>query len=66
MKIKRKYWQKVLDGDFPSRLQISLSEPIASDLIAVEIEELAKSMYYDNYKENFLEQHEEYKEFLDQ
>jgi|GEM_PF-2961432 len=42
MKIKRKYWQKVLDGDFPSRLQIALSEPIASDLIAVEIQELAK------------------------
>ena len=42
MKIKRKYWQKVLNGDFPSRLQIALSEPIASDLIAVGTEELAK------------------------
>ena len=30
------------------------------------IEELAKSMYYDNYKENFLEQHKEYKKFLNQ
>ena len=24
------------------------------------INELAKAMYYDNYKENFIEQHEEY------
>ena len=26
--------------------------------------ELAKAMYYDNYKENFIEQHEEYKKVL--
>ncbi|MBG98013.1 hypothetical protein CL659_02670 [bacterium] len=42
MKIKRKYWQKVLNGDLPSRLQMALSEPIASDLISVDTEELAK------------------------
>ena len=28
------------------------------------IVELAKAMYYDNYKENFIEQHEEYKKVL--
>ena len=28
------------------------------------IQELAKAMYYSNYKESFIEQHEEYKKVL--
>tara|TARA_B100000029_G_scaffold510816_1_gene603263 strand:- start:3949 stop:4695 length:747 start_codon:yes stop_codon:yes gene_type:complete len=41
MKQENNYWQKVLNGDFPSRLQIALSEPIASDLIVSKSHELA-------------------------
>ena len=41
MKNKNNYWKKVLNGDVPSRLQIALSEPIASDLVVSETHKLA-------------------------
>ncbi len=41
MKNENNYWDKVLNGDSPSRLQIALSEPVASDLAVSETHELA-------------------------